>query len=291
MEQIYKKARAKINLNMMVLDKRKDNYHNIKSIFQKINLYDEIYLTKTKNNDFCLKTNVEELNNENNIIYKAYVMLKRKYPNITGVQVALKKRIPMQAGMAGGSTDCASFILAMNQLFDLQLSKQEIEEVGKSLGADVISCFYNKAILVEGIGDIVTPIDTNFKYYIIIVKPQFACNTSIMYHKLDEMNKRQVVVDTSNKIKQALESNDIEMLGNNLYNAFEEVVEEKELVEKIKEDLKRNGAIGSLMTGSGSCIYGIFKNKETAKLANRVLKSKYQTFLCTSYQSQKEVLI
>ena len=111
MEEIYQKARAKINLSLEVIGKREDNYHNIKSIFQKINLYDELYIKKTQTDTFELQTNIKEINNKENIIYKAYRKLKQEYKNITGIQVKLNKKIPMQAGLAGGSTDCASFLL------------------------------------------------------------------------------------------------------------------------------------------------------------------------------------
>ena len=100
---------------------------------------------------FKLNINIRELDNKENIIYKAYVKLKERYKTITGVEITVKKNIPMQAGMAGGSTDCAAFIIAMNKLFDLKLSKKEIESFGKSFGADVVPCFYNKAIKAEGI--------------------------------------------------------------------------------------------------------------------------------------------
>ena len=108
MNQIYIKARAKINLTLEILNKREDNYHNLKSVFQKINLYDEIYIYKIDSNDFILDTNINGLDVKDNIIYKAYVKLKEKF-NISGVKVVLNKRIPMQAGLAGGSTDCASY--------------------------------------------------------------------------------------------------------------------------------------------------------------------------------------
>lgn len=128
MDRIYLKARAKINLSLEVLNKRDDNYHNIKSIFQKINLYDEIYIEKNDSNEFKLETNIESLNNTENIIYKAYLKLKEKYDNISGIKIILKKKIPMQAGLGGGSTDCASFIIGINKLFNLNISKNEIEK-------------------------------------------------------------------------------------------------------------------------------------------------------------------
>lgn len=289
MEDIYIKARAKVNLNLLVLNKREDNYHNLKSVFQKINLYDEIYIKKTKSNKFELNTNIDELNSKENIIYKAYAKLKEKCEKITGVQVTLNKKIPMQAGLAGGSTDCASFIVGMNKLFDLKLSKKEVYELGRSLGADVVPCFYNKAILAEGIGDIITKINTNLKYYLIIVKPKISCNTKEMYQKLD--SKEEIIqTDNTDKIIEALEKENIDGLTNNLYNAFEYAIDEKDLVKNIKDELIKNGAITSLMSGSGSCIYGIFKNKQIAKFEYNKLKGKYQTFICTSYNSKREDL-
>ncbi|MCI8470793.1 MAG: 4-(cytidine 5'-diphospho)-2-C-methyl-D-erythritol kinase [Clostridia bacterium] len=241
MEEIYRKARAKINLSLDVVGKREDNYHNIESIFQKINLYDELYISKTQTNGIEIKTNVEELSSQDNIIYKTYQLLKERYKEITGVQVRLKKKIPMQAGLAGGSTDCASFLFGMNQLFDLKLSKAELEKIGKSLGADVVPCFYN-TVKGEGIGEIITPIYTSLKYYLVIIKPKICCNTKEAFKKIDEQrNMKQS--NNSNKIKEALEQNQLEIVANHLYNVFEEVIEEKELIETIKKELIQEGAV------------------------------------------------
>ena len=101
MEQIYLKARAKVNLNLEIMEQRKDQYHEIKSVFQKINLYDELYIQKIKEDKLVIQSNIKELNNKENIIYKAYSLLKEKDKNITGVEVKLNKRIPMKAGLAG----------------------------------------------------------------------------------------------------------------------------------------------------------------------------------------------
>lgn len=283
MDQIYIKARAKINLTLEILDKREDNYHNLKSVFQKVNLYDEIYIYKLENDDFILDTNIDGLDVKDNIIYKAYVKLKEKFEIISGVKVVLNKRIPMQAGMAGGSTDCASFILGMNKLLGLNLTQKEIITLGKSLGADVVPCLYNKAVLAEGIGEIITKIDTKFKYYIVVIKPELSCNTGEMFKKLDK-RERILKIDNSQNIIKALENNNIELLSNNLYNTFEEVIEAK----TIKDELIKNKALGALLTGSGSCVFGIFKNKEDAKFAYNNLKDKYKTYICTSYNSLRE---
>ena len=286
MKKIYIKARAKVNLNLEILGKREDNYHNLESVFQKINLYDEIYIKKIQTDDFKLNINVKELDTKENIIYKAYVKLKEQYKTITGIEVTVNKKIPMQAGMAGGSTDCAAFIIAMNKLFDLKLTKQKMESLGKSLGADVVPCFYNKAVKAEGIGDIITNIDTDFKYYMVIIKPKIACNTKEMYQKLDTEEDIQQLHTTDDIIK-ALETKDIQLLANNLYNVFEEVIQEKEIIENVKKELIKSGALQALMTGSGSCVYGIFKDKQSAKNAYIALKDKYLTYICVSYNVKK----
>lgn len=281
MEEIYTKARAKINLSLEILGKRDDGYHNIESVFQKINLYDEIYIKKNYTNTCEISTNIEELNNKENIIYKAYIVLKEKYDSITGVSVKINKKIPMQAGLAGGSTDCASFILGMNKLFKLNLSKDEIESIGSKLGADVVPCLYNRALIAKGIGEKITEIDTNFKYYIVIIKPNMSCNTKEMYQKIDLQNKI-LYYNKSSVIAEALEKHDLNKICNNLYNSFEDVVSPKEIMQNIKTELIKYGAINSLMTGSGSAIYGIFKNKEEAKNAYNILKENYLVYICSS---------
>ena len=131
----------------------------------------------------------------------------------------------MQAGLAGGSTDCAAFILAMNKLYKLNMTKLEIEKLGATLGADVVPCLYNTAIKANGIGDKITKINTDFLYYILVIKPELSFSTKEMFKKIDSNNKniKQDVKGTDNIIK-ALQTCNIELLSNNLYNTFEEVV-------------------------------------------------------------------
>jgi len=286
MDNIYTKARAKVNLTLNVLNKRPDNYHNLESIFQKINLYDELYIEKTETNTLEIITNLKNVKLEDNIIFKAYTKLKELSKDICGVKVILNKRIPTEAGMAGGSTDCASFILAINKMYNLKLSEEELIKLGKSLGADVCPCFYNTAVKAEGIGEIITKIDTKFKYYFVIIKPTISCSTKDMFNKLDKTeNLRQK--DIAIPVERALKTENLELLCDNLYNVFEEVVQEKDMIESLKNKLLQNGAIGALMTGSGSCVYGIFKDKMSAKQAYENLKDFYEVYICTSYNKRK----
>ena len=220
MDKIYTKARAKINLSLNVLNKRPDNYHNLESVFQKINLYDELYIEKTDSDKLEIVTNLKNLKLEDNIIYKAYEKLKQEYSDIKGIKVTLKKRIPMEAGLAGGSTDCASFILAVNKMYNLNMDNKKLIQLGKTLGADVCPCYYNIAVKGEGIGEIITPINTKFKYYIVIVKPSISNNTKQMFKNLDEtQDLRQK--NMSKPIISALETENLDLLCSNLYNVFE----------------------------------------------------------------------
>ena len=284
MDKIFTKARAKVNLTLEILDKREDGYHNLRSVFQKINLYDEIWIYKTNTGRFELESNISNLKTEDNIIYKAYIKLKERY-DISGIKVVLNKKIPMEAGLAGGSTNCSSFLIGMNKLFDLKLSKDEIESLGSSLGADVVPCMQNRAVLAEGIGEKITPINTNFKFYMLVIKPELSCNTGEMYRKLDTIEREERKDCTLNVIK-ALENNDINLLTNNLYNSFEEVVD----AERIKEELIGNRAQAALLSGSGSSVFGIFKNKEDVRYAYNNLKGKFKkVYIAISYNSLREV--
>ena len=273
MNRIYLKARAKINLTLNVLEKRPDNYHNIESVFQKISLYDELFIKKNDNDCLYLECNLKELENQSNILNKTFNALKKEFPKISGVNVKLVKHIPLQAGLGGGSTDCASFILGMNSLFNLNASEEKLVEIGKSLGADVVPCMYN-LVKSEGIGDIVTKLKSNLTYYILLMKPNYECNTRIMYEKLDS-NPKLVQKYNTNDVINVLKNGNITDLQGKLYNVFENVIEEKEELNKIKNDFLSSGAIDTLLSGSGSCIYGIYETKKDANKAFDYLKSKY----------------
>lgn len=281
MKEIYVKAKAKVNLTLEVLNKREDGYHNIRSIFQALSLHDDLKIEKTDDDAFELDTNVEKINNNQNIVYKAYAALKERFESITGVKVTLEKKVPMQAGLGGGSADCAAFLLAMNRLFELGLSMEELKEIGKKLGADVVPCLYDHAVIAEGIGDEITEIDTDFEYDIVIIKPVISCNTKEMYEKLDCMEKTKESCGTD-MVVQALKEHNVKQIAENLYNDFETAMLDSALIRQIKEEFTARGALGSLMTGSGSCVFGIFGDKKTALSAYDALKNKYETYICTS---------
>ncbi len=274
-----RKAYAKINLSLIIKNKIEDGKHYLDSVFHKISLCDEIEIEGNDLDKCIISCNIKELESDN-LILKAYDMLKEEY-EIPGVDVKLFKRIPMQAGLGGGSTDVATFILMVNQYFDLKMTFEELNKLGKSLGSDVVPCYYDYPVLGEGTGNIITPIVSNLDFNLVVIKPELECNTGLMYRKLDELKNREIP-DNSNQVIKALEDNNLDLLVNNLFNSFEDVVDCKE----IKKDLIDSGALGTLLCGSGSCVFGIYKDKEAALKASKILEKKYLTFVCESVNNK-----
>lgn len=275
MEIIQKKAYAKINLNLEVIRKRPDNYHDIESIFQRISLHDDITITKSSIPLFDLNCNIKELENGSNILFKAFLKLQTKYHIPFGVHVDLIKRIPMQAGLGGGSADCAAFIQGMNELFELNMSQKEMEEIGASLGADVVPCMYN-LVLAEGIGDIITPLSSKLNYNLLIIKPHFTCSTKEMYENLDPLLEKKLHSRTTKDIIDILENNKpITLFHNLLYNSFEEVLKDNYEIQVIKQGIIRFQGICPLLCGSGSCMFGIFPDENDLDKAYEYFKNTF----------------
>jgi len=271
-----RKAFAKINLNLIVLNKRKDNKHNIESIFHKIDLFDEVEITKNNLGECLISCNIPELEKDN-LIMKAFEILKSVY-DITGVNVKLNKRIPMQAGLGGGSSDCASFIRGMNDLFDLKITNEDLVKLFAPLGADIVPCYYDVPLLAKGVGEKVKKINSNLEFNLVLVKPDISCNTKEMYQRIDNEGLIDKNNQSTEKILKALEDGDVKLLSKNLYNTFESVVD----LQNVKEDIIKTGALNALLSGSGSSFFGIYENEQDAKKAYELLNKKYECYLCKS---------
>lgn len=281
MNEIYLKPAAKVNLTLNVKNKRKDGYHNLESIFQKITLYDELKLKKSS--AFKLTTNIEELNNEDNILYKTYKEIKNSY-DIKGVEITLIKHIPMQAGLGGGSTDAASFIKGINKLYNLNMTLEEMSSLGVKIGADVVPCLHNNTFLAEGIGNIITKINTDITIYYLIIKPSSHNKTKDMFTKIDSLKSKNN--NKNQEIIKYLEENNLNKISSNIYNDFELVSTNFEEINNIKKDLITNGALNASLTGSGSCIYGIFDSSTIRDNAYNKLKNKYEIYSCETLKDE-----
>lgn len=267
MRQIGLKAYAKINLGLDVLRKREDGYHEVRMIMQSIKLYDKLTMKKISKDEIQLSTNLGFLpNNDKNLVYKAIKLVKDEYGLTQGVKAELEKKIPVAAGMAGGSTDAAAALVGMNRLFHLKLSPQKLMELGAKLGADVPYCVMRGTALSEGIGEILTPLKPIPPCYILIAKPGINVSTRFVYENL-EADKLTYHPDIDGMIE-AIEQGELKGITDRLSNVLETVTEKKyPIISKIKQSMIENGAMNSIMSGSGPTVFGIFDDKRTAMAA------------------------
>lgn len=273
MNQLQLKAMAKINLGLDVVGVRPDGYHELRMVMQMVNLYDKVTLTKTDKEGIEITTNLSFLPvNENNIVYKAAKVLIDQFQIKQGVHINLEKHIPVAAGMAGGSSDCASVLYGMNRMFHLGLSNEELREIGVKLGADVPYCLMRQTALSEGIGEVLTPLAPMPPCTILIAKPGVSVSTKVVFGKIDAVPDK-IHPDIDGLVK-AVESGDLYGIADKLGNTLE-MVTEKEYPEiaAIKEKMLSYGALGALMSGSGPTVFGIFDDEEKAKAACQDLKA------------------
>ncbi len=284
MNEIKIQARAKINIALDVLGKRKDGYHDVKMIMQQVDLYDEVRIKKIRNG-IRLKTNCEYLPiNEGNIAYKAAKLMIKTYNIKGGVEIYIQKNIPVSAGLAGGSTNAAAVLNGMNQLWKLDVNKEELMSLGKSLGADVPFCVIGGAALAEGIGEKLTPIVALDQGWVVLAKPNISVSTAEVYKKLDLENLTEHLEIYT--ILKAMEESDIPTISQNMFNVLESVTEKMHpIIKDIKRKLCEYQALGSMMSGSGPTVFGLYKDYHKAKNAYENLKKVYkQTYVVKTYK-------
>lgn len=272
MDHIQLKALAKINLGLDVTGKRPDGYHELRMVMQMVNLYDKITITVSDTPGIRITTNLSFLPvNENNIVYKAAKMLMDEFNIEKGVDIELEKHIPVAAGMAGGSSDGASVLYGLNKLFQLGLSKKALMERGVRLGADVPYCILRTTALSEGIGEILTTLQPMPKCFILIAKPAVSVSTKAVFGKLNlkEVNNHPDI----DGIVDAVNAGDLYGIADRLGNTLESVtIKDYPVIDEIKKVMLDNGAIGSLMSGSGPTVFGIFDDEAKIKDAYEVMK-------------------
>jgi 4-diphosphocytidyl-2-C-methyl-D-erythritol kinase len=287
MDELKLQAMAKINLSLDVLNKRPDGYHNVKMVMQQIGLYDEIYLKKIEKG-IILETDCTFLPTDiSNIAYKAADLVIKKYNIDKGIYIYIKKNIPIAAGLAGGSTDAAAVIKGLNTLFQLNLSLKEMLELGTGIGADVPFCILGGGALAEGIGEKLTKINGLRSGWIVLSKPTVSVSTAEAYGSLQLGNiKKRPDTDA---LVDAIERDNLYDVSKNLCNVFEAGIQKRHpIVKRIKRKMMQYGAMGSLMSGSGPSVFGIFKDYERAKSAYGKLKLLFkQTYMVRTYNGRQ----
>ncbi len=264
---------AKINLGLDVLRRRPDGYHEVRMIMQNIGLHDVITLEKTEETGFVIKTNAGELPvDKNNLMYRAAAMLFEEFGLPGGLFMTLEKNIPIAAGLAGGSTDCAAVLSGVNELYGLGLSLSELQARGVKIGADVPYCLMRGTALAEGIGEKLTRLPACPACHVVIAKPPVDVSTKTVYTTL-RASELAEHPDIDGMIR-ALENRDLKGITDRLSNVLETVtIPMHPVISTIKEMLEENGAMKALMSGSGPTVFAIFDDEEKAARAVSALKS------------------
>ena len=284
------KALAKINLGLDVVRRREDGYHEVRMIMQTIHLYDRLDIKRTKESGIQIQTNLSFLPvNENNLIYKAAKLLMDEFSITDGVSVKLDKRIPVAAGMAGGSTDAAAMLFGMNRLFSLGLTKRQLMERGVQIGADVPYCIMRGTALAEGIGEELSPLAPMVKCPVLIAKPSISVSTKFVYQNL-KLDDATIHPDIDLLIED-IKAKKLYDIAAHMGNVLETVtIPNYPVIDEIKKHMLSHGAVGAMMSGSGPTVFGLFDDEATAKKAYKAMRSSHlarQVYLTSVYNNRK----
>lgn len=271
------KAYAKINLALNVVCRQDDGYHMLDMLMTPISLYDTLVVTKAQEDCFiCEDTSLAF--DEQNIIYKALMLLRERYSIDQKFKIELIKRIPKQAGLAGGSADGAAILKAVNQLCELGLSETELVTLGLQVGADVPFCLVNKISRVQGIGEHIKPLTATLDDYVLLVKPASGVSTKAAFEAIDFAHCVHPDID---KIERLME------LGENVHSLLENTLEQPAMklnqdILEVKRELEKWGFPCVLMSGSGSCVFALSHDLALLKQAQAKLATTYDFVeICT----------
>jgi len=274
MNQVIEKAYAKINLSLDVLRRRPDGYHEVKMIMQTVGIFDTLTIAKASDKSIRLKVGNAPLPcDRSNLVYKAAEMVMNQFDLQQGVEITLEKNIPIAAGMAGGSSDAAAVFRGMNRLFSLGMSLDDMQKLGVKIGADIPYCIMGGTALSEGIGEVLSSLPVPPKAYLLIAKPDIDVSTKFVYENLhaDTLTYHPDV----DGMAEAIREGDLEGITDRMGNVLETVTEKAyPVISEIKALMKTKGAENALMSGSGPTVFGIYKEKEGAEEASKVLKEK-----------------
>ncbi len=278
MEKQSYKARAKINLALDVCRRLENGYHEVKMVMQTVDLYDELDFKKRTDPDILLCVNSRDYlgDLENNLVFQAAKLMQQQYGIQQGVEIKLRKNIPVAAGMAGGSTDAAVTMIAMNELYELGLTREELMQQALVLGADIPFCILGGTALAEGIGEKLTPLPPP-PASLLIVKPPIMVPTKWVYEHLHaDALERHPDIDG---MVEALGQGDLKRITQHMENVMETVTERTyPIITDIKKMMCGNGAMNALMSGSGPSIFGVFLEEGAARAAgvyiDQTLKTK-----------------
>ena len=267
-------ACAKLNLSLDVLGLAGDGYHDLRMIMQTVDFGDELAIELTEDGSFSIEPGQPYLPaDDRNLALRA----AKLYLGGTGygARIVTKKRIPVCAGMGGGSSDAAAVLRALNRLTGGGKTAEELRGMALALGSDVPFCVTGGTMLAEGRGEKLTPLPPLQDCHIVICKPSFSISTPVLFGRVDH-RKSRLHPDTAGLVK-ALADGDLTGTARRMYNVFEDVLDRRQsAVGTIKSELLSLGALGAAMTGTGSAVFGLFDNRDDAENARRALAARYR---------------
>ena len=265
------KAPAKINLGLDILGKRPDGLHELAMVMASIDLADRLYLEEIPEDRIIIETNKAFLpTDKKNHVYEALELVKERFEIKKGLRVKIHKEIPVAAGLGGGSTDSAAALRAVNRLWDLGLSIEEIASLGAEVGSDVPYCVYGQTSLVEGFGEKVTPIAPMPQCWVVVVKPRMSVSTRTIFAQIvmEDLYHPDIAALVS-----AIEANDYQKMTENLGNSMEVVTIRKHpVIQQLKDRMLKYGADAAMMSGSGPTVYALCHKYSRAKHVFNALK-------------------
>lgn len=273
-------APAKINLTLDITGRRADGYHLLDTVMQSLSLCDEVVVSLTGTGDITLELRDTTLQpDRNNTAYRAAEVFFRETGRTNpGVAITVTKRIPMQAGMGGGSADAAGVLVALDRLFKTELSREELCRLGLAVGADVPFCLWGGTARATGVGEVLSSVPGLPDCTVLIAKPAVGVSTAAAYAAVDAHPFGSGVA--SDLLVAALKARDLAAVGRHLSNGFERVLRLPE-VASICETAQSYGALGSRMTGSGSAVFALFQDASKAEVCRKALSEQgIETFLC-----------
>lgn len=270
-ETLTQRAYAKINLGLDVVRRLENGYHEVRMIMQTVGIYDVLTFTAT-DGGVRITTDSGELSvGEDNLVHRAARLLLETCNVDAGVDIRLEKHIPIAAGMAGGSSDAAATLRGLNELFSLGLSQERLRQLGVRIGADVPYCVMGGTALAEGIGEVLTPLPCAPRCALLIAKPDIQVSTKYVYEHLDAREPQNH--PDIDGMRRAIENGDLSGVISRLGNVLETVTEEKyPVIGRIKREMLSGGARGSLMSGSGPTVFGIYDSEEQARAGRERLE-------------------
>lgn len=287
---ITEKAYAKLNISLDVLAKRPDGYHDMRMVMQSVSLCDDVTVTLRGDAELRVSTNLRFLpGDDRNIAVKAarafFALLGQ---DSLGADIVINKRIPVCAGMGGGSSDGAAVLRALNMLTGRPFTRAELEQAGAALGSDIPFCVAGGTALAEGRGEILSDLPAFPDCHFVIVKPRFSVSTPELFSKIDLVSVKYHP-DTQG-ILAAVRGGDLKGICRRMYNVFEDVLPAKPNdVHRIKSILLDCGALGAVMTGTGSAVFGVFDSLEKAESAQIHLSQRYREVFLARPQSLLEI--